>query len=124
MEIHEIKPAKGSKQSRHRVGRGGGSGWGRSAGKGDKGQKARSGGAPGAGFEGGQTPWYRRLPKMKGFKNFLFKKNYQEVPLYKLNAFDDGADIDPTFLAEHGLIRKAQKPVKILGNGELKRKLS
>lgn len=124
MEIFEIKPARGSKTRKNRVGRGHGSGWVKSAGRGDKGQKARSGGSKGIGFEGGQTPWYRRLPKLKGFKNALFKKEYQEVPLFKLNQFDEASTIDPLMLAERGLIRKQNKPIKILGNGELTKKLT
>ncbi len=124
MEIYELKPQKGSKTTRHRVGRGHGSGWVRSSGRGDKGQKARSGGAKGGGFEGGQTPWYRRLPKLKGFKNYLFKKEFQEVPLHKLNVFEDGAKVNLETLLEHGLIKKLHIPVKILGNGEIKKSIS
>ena len=124
MDIHELKPAKGSTAKRHRVGRGHGSGWVKTSGKGGKGQTARSGGGKGSHFEGGQTPWYRRLPKLKGFKNFLFKVEYQEVPLYKLNRFDEGVSVDAGLLWENGLIRKQEKPIKVLGNGELTRKLS
>ena len=115
MEIYEFKPEKGSRFRKHRVGRGHGSGSVRTSGRGEKGQKARSGGAKGGGFEGGQTPWYRRLPKLKGFKNSLFKKEYQVVPLFKLNLFENGSKVDPTVLAEHRFISKPDKPVKILG---------
>jgi len=124
MEIHEIKPARGSKTRKHRVGRGHGCGSVRTCGKGEKGQKARSGGVKGGGFEGGQTPWYRRLPKLKGFKNYLFKVKYQVVPLFRLNAFDEGTQIDPNLLAEYRLIQKIDLPIKILGNGELTKKIS
>jgi large subunit ribosomal protein L15 len=123
MQIHELKPAKGSIKKKHRVGRGHGSGWVMTAGKGTKGQKARSGGAKGPGFEGGQTPWYRRLPKIKGFKNALFKVEYQEVPLYRLNVYEDGTVVDPVVLYESGIIRKTTKLVKVLGNGELQKRL-
>lgn len=124
MEIYEIQPAKGSRTRKHRVGRGHGCGSVRTSGRGEKGQKARSGGAKGGGFEGGQTPWYRRLPKLKGFKNFLFKKRFQAVPLFKLNDFEGQTKIDPAFLAEHRLIRKSDEPVKILGNGDIKKPFS
>lgn len=124
MEIFEIKPKKGSTTRKHRVGRGHGSGSVKTSGRGTKGQKSRSGRGKGAGFEGGQTPWYRRLPKMKGFKNALFRKNYQEVSLFRLNQFDEGTQIDPKFLFEKGLIRKIDEPIKLLGNGELEKKFA
>jgi large subunit ribosomal protein L15 len=123
MEIHEIKPAAGSIKRKHRVGRGHGSGSVKTSGRGGKGQTARSGGAKGPGFEGGQTPWYRRLPKLKGFKNARFKKVFQVVPLQKLNRFEEGALIEPALLYKNRLIRKPDDPVKILGNGELSRTL-
>lgn len=124
MEIHELKPKKDSTTRKHRVGRGHGSGSVKTAGRGTKGQKSRSGHGKGAGFEGGQTPWYRRLPKMKGFKNVLFRKDFQEVSLFRLNQFDEGTEINPKVLAESGLIRKADRPVKVLGNGDLSKKIS
>lgn len=123
MEIHELKPEKGSRTRKHRVGRGHGSGSVKTAGRGSKGQSSRSGGGKGRIFEGGQTPWYRRLPKIKGFKNFKFKTRYQEVPLYRLARLADAKEVDPRFLYEHGLIRKPDQPVKILGNGEIARPL-
>lgn len=124
MKIDELKPAKGSRTRKHRVGRGHGSGWVRTSGRGEKGQKARSGGAKGGGFEGGQTPWYRRLPKLKGFSNFPFKTEYQEVNLSKLNLFDEGTSVEPALLAERRIIRNAADPVKVLGSGDLTKKLS
>lgn len=124
MQIHELKPAKGSTTRRHRVGRGHGSGSVRTSGRGEKGQKARSGGAKGGGFEGGQTPWYRRLPKLKGFKNIPFKKTFQEVGLSQLDSFDEGTQVTPSLLAQRQFIRKADKPVKVLANGELTKKLT
>jgi len=124
MEIHELKPKKGSTTRKHRVGRGHGSGSVKTAGRGGKGQTARSGSGKGPTFEGGQTPWYRRLPKMKGFKNFIFKKEYQEVSLFRLNQFENGTEINPKLLVEHGLIRKLELPIKVLGNGELEKKIT
>lgn len=124
MEIHELKPAAGSRTRRHRVGRGHGSGSVKTAGRGGKGQTARTGRGKGRVFEGGQTPWYRRLPKMKGFKNFLFKKEFQEVPLSRLNGFDNGTLVDLKLMHENGIIRKLNKPVKVLGNGELTKTIS
>lgn len=119
MKIFEIRPHPGSRSRRHRVGRGHGCGSVKTAGRGGKGQTARSGSGKGRAFEGGQTPWYRRLPKLKGFKNFLFRKKFQEVPLYKLNQFEDGTLVNPALLFEKRFIRKPSLFVKILGNGEL-----
>lgn len=124
MEIHELKPAHGSRTRRHRVGRGHGSGSVKTAGKGGKGQTARSGGGKGRVFEGGQTPWYRRLPKMKGFKNFVFKKEFQEVPISRLNQFENGTAVDLKLMHDNGIIRKLNRPVKILGNGDLTKTVS
>lgn len=122
MRIHDLKPAPGSKTARKRVGRGLGSGLGKTSGKGHKGQKARSGGGKGPGFEGGQTPLQRRLPK-RGFTN-IFAKVYAEVKLEDLNRFDPGTVITPELLKESGLIKKLHSGVKVLGNGELSKVLT
>jgi large subunit ribosomal protein L15 len=124
MEIHELKPTKGSITRKHRVGRGHGSGSVKTSGRGGKGQTARSGGGKGPGFEGGQTPWYRRLPKLKGFKNARFKKTFQIVSLQKLDFFQEGTLIEPDLLFKNRLIRKQGDPVKILGNGEITKVLT
>ena len=115
---HELKPAAGSKQSRKRVGRGNASGQGTYAGRGCKGQNARSGGGVRPGFEGGQTPLYQRLPKLKGFKN-RFRVEFQEVNVAQLAAFE-GKTVTNIELHKAGLITKADQPVKLLGNGEIK----
>lgn len=122
MRIHELKPAEGSTFERKRKGRGIGSGLGKTAGKGHKGQKARSGGGKGPSFEGGQTPLQRRLPK-RGFTN-IFKKVYAEVKLEDLNRFAPGTVVTPEVLQESGLVKKLEDGVKILGNGELKQSLT
>jgi large subunit ribosomal protein L15 len=122
MKLHELKPAAGSKKSPKRVGRGTGSGLGRNAGKGEKGQKARSGGGVRPGFEGGQMPLYRRLPK-RGFTN-IFAKEYAEINIDRLNIFEDGTEITPELLLEKGIVKKAKNGVKVLGNGELQKKLT
>lgn len=119
MKLHELAPAPGSKKTRTRVGRGLGSGLGKTAGKGHKGQNARSGGGVRPGFEGGQMPIYRRLPK-RGFTN-KFAKEYAEVNVEQLNRFDDGAVIDPVALIEAGILKNVRDGVRILGNGELKK---
>lgn len=121
MKLHELKPAAGSKRSAKRVGRGNGSGLGKTAGKGHKGQNARSGGGVRPGFEGGQMPLYRRLPK-RGFTN-IFAKDYVEVNVSRLNIFEDGTEITPEVLKANGVISKVKDGVKVLGNGELERKL-
>lgn len=118
MELHTLKPPKGSKKNRKRVGRGAGSGLGETSGKGHKGQKARSGGKKRPGFEGGQMPIYRRLPK-RGFKNF-FRQEFQIVNVADLSRFAE-TELSPESLLSAGLIKKAHVPVKILGNGELKK---
>ena len=122
MELSNLRPAEGSKQSDNfRRGRGHGSGNGKTAGKGHKGQKARSG-APRIGFEGGQMPLYRRLPK-RGFKN----RNAKEIiaiNVSALEAFDNGAEVGVNELLERGIINKTADGVKILGNGELTKKLN
>ena len=114
MRLHELSPAKGSKHARKRVGRGPGSGTGKTAGKGEKGQKSRSGYSRRDGFEGGQMPLVRRVPK-RGFTN-IFKTEYAVVNLAQLADFD--GDVTPETLASHGLVRSG-KPVKVLGDGEI-----
>lgn len=121
MNLSELKPAAGSKQSNEfRRGRGHGSGNGKTAGKGHKGQKARSG-APRPGFEGGQLPLYRRLPK-RGFTN-INSKDIVGINVDRLNAFDDGAEVTVAALVEKGIVSNPKDGVKILGNGELTKKL-
>ena len=117
MNLHDLSPAKGSKHSRRRVGRGPGSGLGKTAGKGHKGQKSRTGYRSRPGFEGGQMPLIRRVPK-RGFTN-IFKTEYAVINVSQLAALDsDQTDVNPELLARHGLVRKGL-PVKVLGNGEL-----
>ncbi len=124
MKLHELKYTEGSKQSRKRVGRGVGSGLGKTSGKGHKGQSSRSGGGVRIGFEGGQTPLHARLPKRGlGFKNFT-RKEYAIINLYQLEAFDNGTEITPELLLEKKVIKKLQSGLKILGNGELTKSLT
>ena len=120
MKLHELKPAEGSRKVRNRVGRGTSSGNGKTSGRGQKGQKARSGGGPG--FEGGQTPLFRRLPK-RGFTN-INAKEYALVNLDQLNVFEDGTEVTPAVLKEAGIVRAEKSGVKVLGNGELTKKLT
>ncbi|MCH5253111.1 MAG: 50S ribosomal protein L15 [Lachnospiraceae bacterium] len=121
MNLSELKPADGSKHSNEfRRGRGHGSGNGKTAGKGHKGQKARSG-APRPGFEGGQLPLYRRLPK-RGFTN-INSKNIVGIGVDRLNVFEDGAEVTVAALIEKGIVSNPKDGVKILGNGELSKKL-
>lgn len=122
MKLHELKPNKGAVKSKKRVGRGNGSGLGTYSGRGCKGQNARTGGGVRPGFEGGQTPLILRMPKLKGFKS-PNKVTYQVVNLSKLNQFDDNTEINADLLAEKGLISKKDLPVKILGTGEIAKKL-
>lgn len=123
MKLHELKPAEGSRKVRNRVGRGTSSGNGKTAGRGQKGQKARSGGGVRLGFEGGQNPLFRRLPK-RGFNN-INRKEYAIVNLDVLNErFEDGAEVTPAALIEAGVIKNEKSGVKILGNGELTKKLN
>lgn len=117
MYLNELKPAEGSKKSAFRVGRGHGSGNGKTSGKGHKGQKARSGGGVRPGFEGGQMPIYRRLPK-RGFTN-IFAKAYTEINITALNSFEDGAVVDAAALKAAGIIKKINDGVKVLGRGDL-----
>ena len=122
MKLHELSPAEGSVKSNFRKGRGPGSGNGKTAGKGHKGQNARSGGGVRPGFEGGQLPLYRRLPK-RGFYN-RFGKAYVIVNLSALNAFDDNTVVDETALLEAGIISRVLDGVKVLGRGEITKKLT
>ncbi|SHJ49624.1 LSU ribosomal protein L15P [Clostridium amylolyticum] len=122
MKLHELKPAAGSRKAPKRVGRGTGSGLGRNAGKGEKGQKARSGGGVRPGFEGGQMPLYRRLPK-RGFTN-IFAKEYVELNVDRLNIFENGTEVTLDLLLETGVVSKLKDGVKILGNGNLEKSLT
>ena len=123
MKLHELSPAEGSVKEGFRKGRGAGSGNGKTAGKGHKGQNARSGGGVRPGFEGGQLPLYRKLPK-RGFNNFRFGKQYVIVNVQSLNVFEDGEVIDCATLLAAGVIAKSCDGVKILGEGELTKKLT
>lgn len=124
MRLHDLRPAEGSVRGKKRVGRGRASGHGKTSGRGTKGQLSRSGGGKGPGFEGGQNPLQRRLPKLPGFKN-RFKKLFSVVNVVSLEErFEDGAIVEPATLLACGLIKKTEIPVKILGNGELKKKLT
>lgn len=122
MKLHELAPAAGSKKTRTRVGRGLGSGLGKTSGRGQKGQNSRSGGGVRTGFEGGQMPLYRRLPK-RGFKN-IFALQYAEVNVSQLNRFEDGATVDPVALIEAGILKNVRDGIRILGSGTLERKLT
>ncbi len=117
MRLHDLAPEAGSRSARKRVGRGVGSGLGKTAGRGTKGQNSRSGGGVRPGYEGGQMPLQRRLPK-RGFTN-IFKKEYSIVNLRDLNRFESGAVVDAAALVAAGLIKKANKPVKLLGEGDI-----
>ncbi|WP_099222904.1 MULTISPECIES: 50S ribosomal protein L15 [Listeria] len=122
MKLHELKPAEGSRKERNRVGRGTGSGNGKTAGRGHKGQKARSGGGVRLGFEGGQLPLFRRLPK-RGFTN-INRKEFAVVNLDVLNRFEEGTEVTPELLIETGIVRNAKSGIKILSNGSLEKKLT
>ena len=122
MKMHELGPAYGATTKRKIVGRGIGSGTGKTAGKGHKGQKARTGGSIRRGFEGGQTPLYRRIPK-RGFNNH-FAKEYAIINVADLEVFDNDTTVDSKVLIEKGLIKKELDGVKVLGNGELTKKLT
>ncbi len=122
MKLHNLKPNEGSVKSRKRLGRGPSSGYGKTSGKGHKGQNARSGGGVRIGFEGGQTPLFRRLPK-RGFSNAPFKKTYAVINLSDLNKFEDGAVITPELLKEMGLIKQQLDGIKVLGSGALDKKI-
>jgi large subunit ribosomal protein L15 len=122
MKLHELQPAEGSRNERNRVGRGLGSGNGKTSGRGMKGQNSRSGGGVRTGFEGGQMPIYRRLPK-RGFKN-IWAKTYAEVNVESLNRFEDGTTVDPVALVESGILKNVRDGIRILGKGELTKKLT
>ena len=122
MNLHELSPAIGSKKVAKRIGRGHGSGQGNTAGKGHKGQKARSGGGVRPGFEGGQMPLHRRIPK-RGFNN-IFAKKIVAINVAALNAFEDGAQVDAQALINAGIIKKEYDGIKILSNGKLTKKLN
>ena len=122
MDLNTLKPALGSVKKNKRIGRGPGSGHGKTATKGHKGQKARSGGGVRPGFEGGQKPLYLRLPK-RGFYN-KFGLHYAEVNVGNLNCFEDGTVVDPVLLIETGIVKNIRDGVRILGNGELTKKLT
>ena len=122
MELKDLRPVEGSKKESKRIGRGHGSGWGKTSGKGHKGQKARSGGGVRPGFEGGQMPLQRRLPK-RGFNN-IFAKKVAEVNVDKLEQFDNGMVIRAKELVESGLIKRRFDKIKIIGNGSLTKNLT
>jgi len=121
MRVHELKSPKGARAAKKRVGRGIGSGLGKTSGVGHKGQKARSGGGVRPGFEGGQMPLQRALPK-RGFTS-IFKKDYNELNVFQLNVFADGTEVTPALLKQKGLIKSNKDGVRILGNGQLERNL-
>jgi len=122
MKLHELKPAFGSTTAPKRLGRGVGSGLGKTSGKGHKGAKARSGGGKRPGFEGGQMPLVRRLPK-RGFYN-PFRINYVAINVDRLEVFEDGMTVTPVELIEYGIIKKIDDGIKIMGSGELTKKLT
>ena len=123
MKLHELEKNIGATHRKKRVGSGRGSGLGKTCGRGQKGQKARSGGSINPVFEGGQLPLYRRLPK-RGFSNYLFKKEYAVINLGDLNVFENGTLVTPALLKEKGIIKKQLSGIKVLGNGKLEKKLT
>ena len=122
MKLHELKYNEGSKKDIKRLGRGSSSGTGKTSGRGENGQNSRSGGGVRIGFEGGQLPLYRRLPK-RGFSNAMFKVRYATINVSDLNMFKDGTEVTPVLLKEMGIIKKQLDGVKVLGNGTLEKKL-
>ena len=122
MELHNLKPSEGSTHAKKRLGRGVGSGTGKTAGKGTKGQNSRSGGGTRLGFEGGQTPFFKRMPK-RGFTN-RFRKEYAIVNVSELNKYENGTVVTPELLMQDRLIRKVLGGVKVLGDGTLEKKLT
>ena len=122
MKLHELKPAEGATTAAKRLGRGTGSGLGKTSGKGHKGAKARSGGGKGPGFEGGQIPLARRIPK-RGFTN-KFRTEYVAINVSRLEIFEDGMVVSPAELIEYGIIKKIEDGVKIMGNGDITKKLT
>lgn len=123
MKLHELEKNIGAKHSKKRLGRGSGSGLGKTSGRGQKGQKARSGGSINPVFEGGQLPLYRRLPK-RGFSNYPFKKEYAVISLSDLNVFEDGTVVTPALLKEKGIVKKQLSGIKVLGEGQLDKKIT
>ena len=123
MKLHELERNIGATQAKKRVGRGSGSGLGKTSGRGQKGQKARSGGSINPVFEGGQLPLYRRIPK-RGFTNAKFKTVYAVINLADLNVFEDGTVVTPALLKETGLVKNQLDGIKVLGNGNLEKKLT
>jgi large subunit ribosomal protein L15 len=121
--LENLKPAKGSTRDRKRVGRGKGSGLGKTSGRGEKGQKSRSGFSQKPGFEGGQMPLHRRVPK-RGFNNARFRKEYATVNLEKLEVFEPGTIVTPEVLLKRGVIKNLRDGLKVLGNGELSKSLT
>lgn len=117
MKLHELKPAARARKPRKRVGRGPGSGKGKTSGRGEKGQKSRSGYSAKRGFEGGQMPLHRRLPK-RGFVN-IFRSEYRTVNVSRLNDFESGTEVTPEVMQQAGLLRKGTSGVKVLGNGDI-----
>lgn len=122
MNLNEMKFNPGARKTTKRLGRGQGSGLGKTSGKGHKGQNARSGGGVAIGFEGGQTPLYKRIPK-RGFNNFC-RKEYAVINLDTLNVFEDGAVVTPELLKETGIVKKQLNGIKVLGNGSIEKKLT
>lgn len=122
MKLHELSPSEGSKKKHFRVGRGHGSGNGKTSGRGQKGQNSRSGGGVRPGFEGGQMPIYRRLPK-RGFTN-IFAKKYTSINVEDLNKFEDGTEITAQTLKESGVIKKINDGIVVLGRGDITKKLT
>ncbi|WP_270182799.1 50S ribosomal protein L15 [Alkalihalobacillus sp. CinArs1] len=122
MKLHELKPSEGSRKERNRLGRGIATGNGKTSGRGQKGQKSRSGGGVRPGFEGGQLPIFKRLPK-RGFTN-MNRKEFAIVNLDSLNRFEDGTEVSPELLLETGVVSKEKAGIKILGNGKLEKKLT
>ena len=123
MKLHELEKNIGATHRKKRVGNGRGSGLGKTCGRGQKGQKARSGGSINPVFEGGQLPLYRRLPK-RGFSNYPFKKEYAVINLSDLNVFEDGTVVTPALLKERGIVKKQLSGIKVLGEGQLEKKLT
>jgi len=122
VRLNELSPASGSKRKRKRVGRGDGSGHGTYSGRGCKGQKSRSGGGVRPGFEGGQLPLIKRLPRKRGFTN-IFRIEYSVVNLGKLNTFDPGSEVTPEKLVARGIVKSLRYPIKVLAGGDLDRPL-
>ena len=123
MKLHELEKNIGATHSKKRVGRGPGSGLGKTSGRGHKGQKARSGGSINPVFEGGQLPLYRRIPK-RGFSNHRFKTEYAVINVEDLNVFEDGTVVTPALLKDAGIVKKQLDGVKVLGNGKLEKKIT